>query len=242
MKTILIGDIHGRSIWKSIVETEKPDRVVFIGDYFDSFNISGLQQLRNFEDIVEYQKTADIEVVMLIGNHDYHYLQSAEHYSGYQPAMHHQFNEALKKNADNMQIAYQFDDVVCSHAGLSSLWLDNRFGEGQWSVDTMVEQVNELFKYKPLMFFFDGFDAYGNSKTQGPLWIRPAALMAVNKDTLRKKIIQVVGHTQVKGILDSYVASQKSMGGRYYLIDALDDEGYMSYENGEFLPVQMFVS
>jgi hypothetical protein len=242
MKTILIGDIHGRSIWKRIVADEKPDRVIFIGDYFDSFNIPGVTQLRNFEDIVEYQKTAGIEVVMLIGNHDYHYMQSAEHYSGYQPVFHHQFNEALRNNSDNMQVAYQFDDVVCSHAGLSSVWLDNRFGEGQWTVDTMVEQVNELFKYKPQMFYFDGFDASGNSKTQGPFWIRPAALMSANKETIKKQIIQVVGHTQVKGILDSYAASQKAMGGRYYLIDALDDEGYMSYENGEFTPVRMFVS
>ncbi|NBP57427.1 metallophosphoesterase, partial [bacterium] len=39
MKTIFIGDIHGRSIWKEIVEQEKPDRVIFIGDYFDSFDI-----------------------------------------------------------------------------------------------------------------------------------------------------------------------------------------------------------
>ena len=241
MKTILIGDIHGRSIWKSIVKAEKPDRVVFIGDYFDSFDIPGVTQLRNFEDIVEYQKNSGIEVVMLIGNHDYHYLQSAEHYSGYQAVFHHQFNEALKNNLDNMQVAYRFDDVVCSHAGLSSVWLDNRFGEGQWSVDTMVEQVNELFKYKPQMFYFDGFDAYGNSKTQGPFWIRPAALMSANKQTIKKDIIQVVGHTQVKGILDSYAASQKAMGGRYYMIDALDDEGYMSYEDGEFLPVRLFV-
>lgn len=242
MKTILIGDIHGRSIWKSIVKAENPDRVIFIGDYFDSFDIPGVRQLRNFEDIVEYQKTAGIEVVMLIGNHDYHYMQSSEHYSGYQPAFHHQFNEALRNSKDSMQIAYQFDDVVCSHAGLSSVWLNNRLGEGKWSVETMVEQVNELFKYRPLEFYFDGFDPYGNSKTQGPLWIRPAALMSANKETLKKKIIQVVGHTQVKGILDSYAASQKSMGGRYYLIDALDDEGYMSYENGEFTPVRMFIS
>ena len=242
MRTLVIGDIHGRSNWKLAIHQEQPDRVIFIGDYFDSFEIPGVTQLRNFEDIVEYQKTAGIEVVMLIGNHDYHYMQSVESYSGYQPVFHHQFNEALRNNGDNMQIAYQFDDVVCSHAGLSSVWLDNRFGEGQWSVETMVEQVNELFKYKPLEFYFDGFDPYGNSKTQGPLWIRPAALMSANKETIKKQIIQVVGHTQVKGILDSYAASQKSMGGRYYLIDALDDEGYMSYENGEFTPVQIFVS
>ena len=38
-KTIIIGDIHGRDIWKNIVAQEQADRVIFIGDYFDSFNI-----------------------------------------------------------------------------------------------------------------------------------------------------------------------------------------------------------
>ena len=44
MKTIFIGDIHGRSIWKDIVARENADRVVFIGDYFDSFNIGSAEQ------------------------------------------------------------------------------------------------------------------------------------------------------------------------------------------------------
>ena len=32
MKTIFLGDTHGRSLWKDIVAKETPDRVVFIGD------------------------------------------------------------------------------------------------------------------------------------------------------------------------------------------------------------------
>ena len=39
MKTIVIGDIHGRDVWKEIVFQEQADRVIFIGDYFDSFDI-----------------------------------------------------------------------------------------------------------------------------------------------------------------------------------------------------------
>ena len=37
MKTITIGDTHGRSKWKNIVEKEKDaDKIIFIGDYFDA--------------------------------------------------------------------------------------------------------------------------------------------------------------------------------------------------------------
>ena len=50
-KTIVIGDIHGRDIWKSIVAQENPDRVIFIGDYFDSFNIESVTQQHNFKEI-----------------------------------------------------------------------------------------------------------------------------------------------------------------------------------------------
>ena len=35
MKTIAIGDTHGRSQWKDIVKKEKDvDKIIFIGDYF----------------------------------------------------------------------------------------------------------------------------------------------------------------------------------------------------------------
>ena len=45
MKTLVLGDTHGRSFWKLAINIENPDRVIFIGDYFDSFDIKGEEQM-----------------------------------------------------------------------------------------------------------------------------------------------------------------------------------------------------
>ncbi len=79
---------------------------------------------------------------------------------------------------------------------------------------------------------FYGIDPYGNSKTQTPIWIRPQALLAGNRDSfLKTDYIQVVGHTAVRKIdIDG-----KATGGRYYFIDTLDTTStYLVYENNEF--------
>jgi hypothetical protein len=104
----------------------------------------------------------------------------------------------------------------------------------------MVDQVNELFKYKPLTFNFgvavnikkmSYLDPYGDNEEQSPIWIRPRSLMRANYDTLRTKVIQVVGHTAAKTL--DLVGSEKSAGGRYYMIDCLGTSGeYMIIENG----------
>ena len=74
MKTLVLGDTHGTSFWKLITNIEKPDRVIFIGDYFDSFDIKLDEQLQNFLDIMEYKKSSGVDVICLIGNHDHHYF------------------------------------------------------------------------------------------------------------------------------------------------------------------------
>jgi hypothetical protein len=56
---------------------------------------------------------------------------------------------------------------------------------------------------------------------------------------LKKHFRQVVGHTQVKNIFDSFVASEKAMGSRYYLVDAMESGGYVIYEDGELKPMQL---
>ena len=63
-KTVFIGDIHGRSIWKQIVEKENADRVIFIGDYFDSYDIIAVEQIQNFKDIIEYKVNSGKEEIM----------------------------------------------------------------------------------------------------------------------------------------------------------------------------------
>ena len=231
MKLIAIGDIHGRDIWKQIVakEHDTTDEFVFVGDYFDSFTVKGLDQINNFLDIIDFRNTSIYhKVTLLIGNHDYHYYPGIEDNgtSGYQTLMAPSIKHVVNNNKQYLQVAYQVDDFVFSHAGLSSVWLDDII-EG-WDVNNMVDKINDLFYYQPNKITYRsykqvgdkvyGAGGYGNETFQGPLWIRPSALMQANRDTLRKQIIQVVGHTPQ----DTIDIKGKSTGGRYYFIDTLE--------------------
>jgi predicted MPP superfamily phosphohydrolase len=102
MKTIVIGDIHGRDCWKSIVANEAPDRVIFIGDYFDSYDdYTAAEQMYNFQEIIDWKKSGQCGVAILIGNHDYHYMRGiTEHYSGYQSGARAAIEQLLEDNKE----------------------------------------------------------------------------------------------------------------------------------------------
>jgi hypothetical protein len=230
MKLVAIGDIHGRDIWKQIVETEQPDIVVFVGDYFDSFDIPGRTQIDNFKNIIQWKlDNPQRKVVLLVGNHDFHYMSTCnEYYSGFQRDLYMPIGEVLETNKHHLRMAYRCDDLVFSHAGITPEFLLNN----NWGDQDMVEFVNELWLYKPHKFKFadneHGYsDPYGDDEFQGPLWIRPKSLMKACQD-VKKTMIQVVGHTAVKEI----DAKGKATGGRYYFIDCFDSiPEYLVYEN-----------
>lgn len=250
MKVTFIGDIHGRDCWKQIVEAEADsDKFVFLGDYFDSYDLSGVVQLHNFLEIIEFKKSSDKEVVLLFGNHDYHYMPgfTGIGYSGYQAGMAYQFKNAIQENLEHLKMAHLHEDILCSHAGVSYEWLTNKFGIVKdetnigWHCDNLdgvkgvVDLINEYFIYKPAIFEHCGWDPYGDNTYQTPIWIRPMSLMKANKGTpLKQTVRQIVGHTGVKSIFDSLAATKKTMGERYYLNDALEVKGYLICVDGKF--------
>ena len=70
MKTLVFGDIHGRTCWKDIIEREKPDRVVFLGDYVSTHeDITAEQQIENMNAILRLKEQriegVDPEVILL---------------------------------------------------------------------------------------------------------------------------------------------------------------------------------
>lgn len=226
MKTIILGDIHGNDIWKKIVEEESPDKVIFVGDYFDSSDISFAKQMYNFNEILDYKKSGNAEVTLLIGNHDYHYLPFVyETYSGYQ--MHNRIiiENAFYENMNHFKICHSIDNILISHAGISSVWLNKCLKatntESYGSAKSIESLVNLVWEYKPTLFKFEGLDPYGDSEISSPIWIRPKSLQRSNYDNLRKEIIQVVGHTQQRFI----DIEGKTTGGRYYYIDTLNTSG-----------------
>ena len=256
MKTLFIGDTHGRDTWKKIIEAESDaDKIIFLGDYFDSFDVPGVAQLHNFNEIVEFKKNSDKnsdknsnknsdkEIVLLFGNHDFQYMPGFTDtpYSGYQPGMAWQFRDAIQQNLEHLQMTHLHNNVLCSHAGISVEWVEKHFSNtvinDLESVSMLVDSINDHFKFKPNIFNFNGWDPYGNNTYQTPIWIRPDSLFKANKGSqLRELVVQIVGHTQVSNIFDSFKASDKAFGNKYFLIDAIASKGYLVLEDDVFTP------
>jgi predicted phosphodiesterase len=226
MKQIIIGDIHGRPVWKTITGRHNDaDRIIFIGDYLDTHeDILPIEQLNNLEGIINFKKESKKEVILLIGNHDHHYWPGVGNSgtSGYQPKMAPSFEHCLNENKDLFQMCFVDEHkTVYSHAGLS-----NNFMRAIGAVGTKkYEFINELFVHKPTSFcFYNGdFSGYGQHPLQSCIWIRPQSLYG-NTDNL-----QVVGHTQVGQI--NHPPKSERRG--FYLIDCLPKQ-YLSCTNGTF--------
>lgn len=76
MKTIVIGDIHARSIWKEILVSEKfyeeECKVVFLGDYVSTHeNYSPHLQISNLIDLLEFKELNPDRIILLRGNHGF---------------------------------------------------------------------------------------------------------------------------------------------------------------------------
>lgn len=198
MKIAVIGDVHGRDSWKKL-NPEDYDRVVFLGDYFDSFDLPFKTQMENFKDILEFRITFPDKVRLLLGNHDWHYLGFTNMvYSGYQRKHSSKIKQILLPPVLDMtiKIAYLKNGYLFTHAGVTNTWLKNTEYTPHVRIDHF---LNYLVVDNPLKLEFTSgkyFDPYGNEPCQTPLWVRPDSLMLDNLDTY----IQVVGHTNHKKV------------------------------------------
>lgn len=228
MRIIALGDTHGRTDWKQITANEKFDKVVFIGDYFDTHeDISPEQQKENFKDIIAYKKANMDKVVLLFGNHDYHYLRTTnETYSGYQQWQKTDIQELLHPAIDEglLQMCFVWHNLIFCHAGITQTWCENNLVNKDNSYNFLEDAVNELFKYKPNSFRFTSgknHSPYGDDVEQSPIWVRPNSLL---RDRI-EGFIQVVGHTtQNKLVITDDVI----------LIDTLGTSNeYLIYDNSK---------
>lgn len=195
MKTIVLGDIHGRICWYDIIEKENPDRIIFLGDYVSTHdkNISIEQQCSNLEDILNFKEGFGENCILLRGNHDMQHLAySWAECSGYFPHV-AQWMVGIKDRFLRLtQWVYIQDDLVFSHAGITDqFWEYLNLGE---PTKDNILKINELEPSPLFGFTSNRFgDYYGDSPTQPLTWVRPITLMEHNIGWK-----QVVGHTRVK--------------------------------------------
>lgn len=77
-KILIIPDVHGRTFWKYAIDNiDKYDKVIFLGDYLDPYFwevISFDFAISNFKEIIKFKRDNMDKVILLKGNHDWHYI------------------------------------------------------------------------------------------------------------------------------------------------------------------------
>ena len=207
MKIVVIGDVHGRDKWKKQVQ-EEADLYIFIGDYWDSFDIPFEIQKENFLEIVEFYEQNPDKVVLLAGNHDVISYCMDNFYgacSGFQNKDAFKIRnllDPLYKNGD-IRACKIVEGHIFTHAGVTKEWTE-RYQINLIGKKNIEKEINELFLENLYAFCFQDHpklsgiaDGYGNDTFQSCQWVRPYSLMLDQIDGFK----QVVGHTQQKGVV-----------------------------------------
>ena len=237
IKILVIGDIHAKTVWESIVDKEKDyDKVIFLGDYFDDFAMTNSEgQRTNFMKLMTLKKTDPVRTVILIGNHDFHYNKNVnESYSGYRLSTRYQVEDLIEQcdKEELWQVCHQHEDILFTHAGISKFWCNTY--DIDYHKENVAEQINLLYQTRLSPFWFQrqGFtrSMYGDDINQSPLWIRPDSLI---KDHI-PGFKQVVGHTHT-----SHVENRSDF---LWLCDTLNtdhqrtNDEYLIIRDKQFMP------
>lgn len=225
-KILVIGDIHGRTIWKDILIKENPDKVIFLGDYATSHEgISPEQQLSNLIDILSYKEDNPDEVILLRGNHCLCELgYSWAECNPTEPKVQEVLSKSpLKERFLSLTQWIYIDEnikTVFSHAGISKVWMKENKINSIYDINYL--EPSEIFEFTPDNYY----DGSGYSITQPLTWIRPPSLLECNIDGWT----QVVGHTPV-----SKIHYEKSPNGEeVWFCDNLGNKEYLVIDNNIF--------
>lgn len=207
----VIGDVHGRTNWEELIDLDYLN--IFVGDYFDPYDLILYDSLvDNFLKIIDLKKQYPKQIILLIGNHDAHYINGyvkgeSSRYNQFQAK---KISKLFEDNYEYFHGIVYFDkksNCIISHAGITKTWYKQYFNNTIDFADEVAFKINELWKNNKLAFSFEcnmgsPSDYYGDFSTHSPIWVRTYAL--VNDNYFENSdVIQIIGHTQVYAIIES---------------------------------------
>ena len=213
-KVLVLPDVHGRRFWKKPCENIEPyDKVIFLGDYLDPYDfeyISVPHAIVNFEEIIDFKKKNNDKVILLIGNHDCpyafkDYFKLSSYHCRHSSMFHKTISGLFEDNKDLFQLAYAYKDILFTHAGVESGWLEKVVKCNESDINKIADTLNELTKSK------DGLEKLycitsergGRDRFGSCVWADVHDIMwdvesVTNPDTMVKpihKFKQIFGHT-----------------------------------------------
>ena len=191
MKILINPDIHGRIFWKySIEHKDEFDKIIFLGDSLDAYSPDLLvNEKDNFKEIIQFKKDNLDKVILLLGNHDCHYINSkilhSSRYNAFKASIYHKlFND----NLDLFQLVYIYNKYLFSHAGVYEEWLKMC----DLNLDNLINyDLDKLASYLNVLDYYRG--GYGN--VGSCIW---ADIQDSETEKLLKGYYHIFGHTQLK--------------------------------------------
>lgn len=150
MKVLFVGDVHCKQSYvlpfvDKVVKSYNVDKVVFLGDYVDDWYVPNEVLVRELNFQVEwYSKNRNnVQVVNLIGNHDWSYLcKSRTVASGHRYDIERSVKYRLNKL--DLKVSDTVSDFLVTHAGVTSQWMSCSGMSSLSSVDEVSRYLNEL--------------------------------------------------------------------------------------------------
>lgn len=195
MKILIVPDVHGRKFWHKAEELiSEVDQVVFLGDYLDPYSYEGItfeDAITEFKEILDFKEKYSDKVILLIGNHDCHYLiTSFMNCSRLHYMFRQEMHDLFMNNIDKFQLIYEFENYLFSHAGIYKEWMDKYV----LTLDDLKDYRNFLKnRWKTLedcSYYRGGWNNVGSC-----VW---ADLYELSKNELYTDKRQIVGHSQLK--------------------------------------------
>ena len=191
MKILINPDIHGRVFWKySIEHKDEFDKIIFLGDYLDAYSPDLLvNEKDNFKEIIQFKKDNPDKVILLLGNHDCHYINSKIlHSSRYNPFKASIYHKLFNDNLDLFQLVYIYNKYLFSHAGVYQKWMDLNKLTLKDLLDCDLDKLSKSLNW--IDYFRGGFYDVGSC-----IW---ADIRDSGTEKLLKGYYHIFGHTQLK--------------------------------------------
>jgi hypothetical protein len=186
-KTLIIPDIHTKfGLAEEIIEKEKCDEVVFLGDYFDNWDDNYEIAHQTAEWLKESMKQDNR--IHLIGNHDLSYSDPKRHMcSGF---------EELKKHAiDKVGIDWEqlwrwvwVDDWLCTHAGLSNEFYKMYAKDGEY-IQNFLARMYGTKETEQTLYSVSSFRSNNGDPSAGIVWCDWKEFINI------PNVKQIFGHT-----------------------------------------------
>jgi hypothetical protein len=222
---IVLGDIHGSTYWKEIVNGNPGCRYIFLGDYLDPYRyVSPEKLMDNLEEIIRLKKARKDDVILLLGNHDLHYIHlDIEPCTRFDYEIEDAAHALFTENMHLFMNAFQEGKRIFTHAGISEKWFfDDFYGNANENAnENIADQLNNPHPDQiPALYRCGAMRGGDHAATGGIFW---ADINELGEPL--PGYIQFAGHNRVDEICE-----YSNNGGKITFCDCLYSKKYLKLD------------